>query len=236
MNPQILIYGLYTWALLVTAVVVIMCIWTPAIPFLAARIGKNKGVAIVSGKSPLLRFVSAKYLGGQWKTKNYGEYDEAEDSVYFAFKTPIVFVHEFQARTISGLFLRALQALRKITSIKDWRDYKKTIDDNQNKAVEVPVETIQINRLTNMAPYINDPHIRQKGGAAEIVVQKVLGEDKNKSLRNWLILLLIGAVVAFIAWKLFLGGNSQAVEVICKYPEQILNGAQIQGTGGNLTL
>lgn len=236
MNVQLLIYGLYTWGLLSTALIIIMCMWTPAMPFLFARFGKNKGVAVVSSKSPLLRFVVAKQQGGQWHTKKHGEYDESDDSVFFAFKTPIVFVHEFQARTVPGLFVRALHAIRKVTRIVDFRDYKKFVDEHQNNAVEVPKETIQINRLTNMAPYINDPHIRQKGGAAELVTQKILSQDKNKDLRNWIILLLIGAVVAFIAWKLFAGGNTAPVEVICKYPDQILNGVQSVAQGGNLTL
>ena len=230
-----MVYILYALLLLTTSLLVITFIWTPALAFLGARIGKNKGVAVVSGKSPLVRFVVAKNLGGQWKTKTHGVYDESDNSVYFAHKTPIVFVNEYQAATLPGRFVRGLQALRKILNIRNFKDYKEQIEKNQGKAVEFSNETIQINHLAHMFPFINDPHIRQKETSAEVIVTDALSTDKSKNLRTWLVILLIGGIVAFIIWSLFKGGgNTAPVEVICRYPDQIVNG--LQASGGNLTI
>lgn len=230
-----MVYVLYGLLLLSVSLNVITFIWTPALAFLGARLGKNKGVAVVSGKSPLVRFVTAKNLGGQWKTKTHGVYDESDNSVYFAHKTPVVFVNEYQAATLPGKFLRGLHALRKIVGIKNFKDYKEQIAVNEGKAVKMPAETIQINHLAHMFPFINDPHIRQKETSAEVIVTDALSTDKSKNLRTWLVILLIGGIVAFIIWSLFKGGgNTAPVEVICRYPDQILNG--VQSTGGNLTI
>lgn len=228
-----MVYILYGLLLLTTSLLVITLVWTPALVFLKAKI-LRRGIAIVSGKSPLLHFVVAEYLGGQWKTKKHGVYDESDNSVYFAHKMPVVFVNEYQAATLPGKFLRGLQALRKIKRIINFTGYKEEVEANKDKALKVPTETIQINHLAHMFPFINDPHIRQKETSAEVIVTDALSTDKSKNLRTWLVILLIGGIVAFIIWSLFKGGNTAPVEVVCRYSDQIPNG--IQQTGGNLSI
>lgn len=222
---QTIIYGLYAWGLLATAGVIMLGTLTPAIPFLLARFAKNKAVLAVIHKGNRLSFVIGKYNAGSFKTKKFGQFDETAQSTYLAFKTPMYFAPEYYSHTMPHKYPMMIQAAKNAGfEFQNLDEFMAIAKDEKHKKKELTLangETVRMGDLLHMFPSIDDPHVREKEKASEVLIAK--GLSGGQDLKKWLILLFIGAVIAFIVWKLFLGGQpEQAVNVVCKYPD-ILN-------------
>lgn len=227
MNVAYMIYGFFAWGLLSTALCVFMIFLTPAIPFLSARLSKGKSVMLVIHKGNRVSFTTGTYDAGCFKTKSYGLFDETANSMYYAFRTPLYFVPEYFSHTLPHQFPMAIQGLKKGGfHFLNFLDYFRLSKEHVEEKLKMPNgETIRMGDLQHMFPCIDDPHIREKEKANEYLIAR--GLSGVKDWKKYLIYLLIGGVVAFIIWKLFLGGKSeQAVNVICQYPDIVNSGVR----------
>lgn len=233
MNIEVLIYSLFGVGLLSTTLVIMMLMFTPAVSFLLARFSKNRAVMCLIHKGNRLTFMSGKYSAGSFQTKKHGIFDETANSAYYSHKSLVYFVPEYYSHTMPAKFPMVINAMKKMgLKFFNYGEYKKRIEENKKQ--ELPLvngETIVMGDLLHMFPAIDDPHVREKEKAAEVIIERKLKEGNPK---KWLIILLIGALVAYIIWQLFKRGNTdQAIEVVCKYPDLVQGGAQ---SVANLTL
>lgn len=229
---QHMIFGLYTWALLSTALVVMLAMFTPAFTFLRARMSKNKAVMVVLHTSNRVSFVVGEFQGGSWHTKKHGMFDETANSAHIAYKTMLYFCPEKYAHTLTTKYQMVIQSLRKLGyRFFNYAEYVKLSNELAKKEKSITLasgETLRMGDNLNMFPAIDDPSIREREKEASINLHEL---QKKQDLKKWIVLILIGGLVAFILWSIFKGQPGPAVEVVCKYPE-LLNA----GAGGNLTI
>lgn len=229
---EYMIYGFFLWGLLSTAVLVMIVSFTPALQFLITRFVKSKSLLILIHKGNRLSFVTAKYTAGCFKTKNHGVFDETSNSTYFAYRTPVYFAPEYYSHTMPHTHPMNVQGA------KEKYDFQ-NIDELYNLSKKEPSaeislannKTIRMGDLLHMFPFIDDPHIREKEQASQYLIAKGMGGKKD--WYTYLMYVFIAGLIGFIIWKMFLSKPSQAVEVVCKYPD-IINNAGI--IASNLTI
>jgi len=233
-NVVYMIYGFFFWGLLSTAGLIICLRFTPALQFLVSRFAKTKAVMLLIHKGNRISFTTANYNAGCFHTKKFGLFDESANSAYYAYRTPLYFAPEYYSHTLPAEFPMQIQAAKgegfEFLNLDQFLD---TAKKNPTKELKLANgQTIRMGDLQHMFPAIDDPHVREKEKASEVLISK--GLSGGQDLKKWLILLLIGGIVAFIIWKLFLTGKAQqAVTVTCEYPDIVNAGAQVVS---NLTL
>lgn len=208
---------------------------TPALKFLLARFLKDKVLMAIVSKGNRLTFTLGRAFAGIFHTKQHGLFDETEKSMYLVSRTPLFFAYANYSHTVPFDYPAIIQELRsKGAEINNYDDVVKLWNsEHADKAISYsPSHTIKIGDLQHMFPFIDDPHLREKEKAAEVMLSQSMA---GKDWKNWLIYLLIAGVVVFIIWKLFMSGNNQPVNVTCQLPN-IINGATNAVVNGTITV
>lgn len=224
---DVLVRILFFYGAIVSALLVMVIAFTPAIAFLIARIMPNKVPLFLIQAGGRIKLVMGTMFGGVFTTKKHGTYREAPGSAYIFKRIATFFAYDNYGSTMPFSYPYALQLLKENGyEIHTYEDLEKLWNDpnERNKIIGfVGGNTISLKDLQYMWPANDNPFINEAKEAIDLAIErKKQGKDLAKIVGYGFLIL----IVAYVAWSLFKGYGAPAapVNVLCKFPEQIVNG------------
>lgn len=225
MTIEQLLYILVTTNMLSIAGLFVLIKWTPALPFIIARISTGHVPLGIIGVANRLRFVTAKLNIGMLLTKKDGLYQETAGSNYNLKRIPTFFAFENHGSTLPLDYPAMVQELRaRGFVINNFDDFKKFYDGPNKEAIfeYAPSKTVRVGDLQHLFPANDNPSVIE----AQLVNQKTQEKLKQgKDYFKWIIIIGGIAIVAYIAYSLFNNMSSpEPINVICKLPDIVGSG------------
>jgi hypothetical protein len=241
-SVDLLIKIIFTYASVVTGILTMIFIFTPVIPFLAARISKSYApLFLISGNR--MKVVLGKYFAGTLKTSKDGVFRETPGSGYLFKKVMVYFGWFSYGATLPVEYPAIVQALKeKNYPVNTYEDIKRiwsyaadqahNLVQFGNKKVKqkdlakvnleyAPGKTIVLGDLQYKFPTNDNPFINEAKEACEITIERM---QKGKDYFKWIIIIGGIVIIAYVAYALFKNFNAgPAVDVVCKCPSYLGN-------------
>lgn len=224
--------GLYAG---LSSAVAIMCFaLTPSFVYLLARVLPERvPLHLIIGENRM-KIVLAKIVAGVLKTKHNGEYRITAGSGYQVKKVISYFAYDNYGATMPFNYAHAVEIMRENGhKIETFEDLQKLWENPKTKEEiigRVKGQTLTVKDLQYMWPANDNPFVNEAKSACDIAVERLKG---GKDYFKYIIIIGGVVIIAFVAYSLFKGHfNPEPISVLCKFPEQIVNGAQ--ATGQNL--
>lgn len=235
---DLLIKIVFTYASIITGALVLVCIFTPAIPFLIARLMAKSYALLFLIYGNRMNIVLGKFFAGTLKTKKDGVFRETPGSGYLLKRVMCYFGWSNYGATLPVEYPAILQALKeKGFAVNTYEDLKKIWDykpDDADKLIKfgnkqiktselkkellefAPGKTVVIGDLQYKFPYNDNPFINEAKTACEVAIERM---QHGRDYFKWIIIIGGIVIVAYIAYALFKNFSAgPAVDVVCKCP------------------
>jgi hypothetical protein len=237
LTVEMLIKILFVYSSLTSAILVALFVLTPAIQFLLARLPDRVPLIIIKSGGRL-KIVVAKLVGGVLTTKKHGTYRETPGSGYIFKRLMTFFAYDNYGSTMPFDYVHVIQTLRdRGYEINTFEDLQKLWNDPKTKEEVIGLgysRTLKVKDMQYLWPANDNPFINEAKEAIDVTIErKKAGKDIGKILAY----AFLAVIIAYIGWQLFknYGAGAPPAQVICQFPEQIINGMSNQ-VMGNVTI
>lgn len=228
MSVQMVINILFGYGALMSALFLISAIFAPVMPFIMARILPDRVPLFVWGAGGRIKIVTAKLFGGTLVTKKHGTYRETPNSGYVFRRQICYFAPDNYGSTMPFDYPLVVQTLRERGHILNtFADLEALWKNSETREEIIGLgygRTLQVKDMQYLFPANDNPFINEAKEATSIAIERT---KSGTNYMQWILIIGGIAIVAYIAYALFKNFSTPPmmppVEVICKYPEYVIN-------------